>query len=313
MKIMKKALSLVLLFAGLLLYGCGSSGDANTSSNGSTGGGSPSGSVGGFTLKLVDSDNSINPAAGITTIAGIFSAGNASFPSSPTDVRVVIRKYDTVASTITVCQYDDNGDIVPGTCVLQPTTINMLVYNDIQDVKYTGGGSVSVGIPQGTGYTIDVITSLSSSGTHTILKYGQASNVTVDSSHTSASITMMRVGDILNMTVPDSVISRGQYNVTLNNTLPFAPSYTMNAIFSNGTDTASTSTVTTSSQTCSFTAPTAYSPGNINFQGVFNINKAFLLPGEVAAPWQRIFPITDFGEQSYSTLVTLVPITVPVN
>jgi len=274
------------------------------------GGGSQPGSVGTFTLNLVDSGNNSNAAAGMA-ITGIFVAGTT-IPD-PTDVRVVIRKYDLVTSTALICQYDENGDLIPDSCVPQTVTNNVEIYKDIQDVKYTGGGSVAVGLPQGTDYVIDVITSLASSGTHTILKYGQATNVIVDSTHTSATITMNRVGDVLNMTVPDSVISRGKYNVTINSGLPFASVYTINAIFSNGSDTASTSSITTSAKTCPFTAPTAYSPGNINFQGVFNINSAFLLQNEVPTPWKRTFPISAYGEQSYSTLVTLVSVSVPVN
>lgn len=312
---MRKALMLVLLLllSGLFLYAC-SGGGTTSSSNGSnspnSGGGSQSGPLSAFTLNLVDSGNNINAAAGMA-ITGIVSLGT---PSTATDVRVVIRKYDTVTGTTLVCQYDpDTGDLIPDSCVPQTVTNTVEVYKDIQDVKYTGGGSVSAGLPQGTGYTIDVITSLASSGTHTILKYGQATNVIVDPSHTSATITMQRVGDVINMTVPDSVISRGKYNVTLNSTLPFAPVYTINAIFSNGIDTASTSTVTTSAQTCSFIAPTAYNPGKIDFHVMFDINKAFLLPNEVPASWKRSFPISVFGEESYSTLVTLISVSVPVN
>jgi hypothetical protein len=210
------AVLLVVLLVGLSLYGCGSKDTTGTTSsssgdNGSTSnptGGTPSGPVTTFTLHLVD-----NAARFVTAGTGT--------SLTPTDVRVVIRSFATVTTDVTTCQWDENDQIIEGSCVTVPTPIYTENYKDIQDVSYSSG-TVSVGIPAGSGYTLDVITSDSAahSGTNSILKYGQATNVEVPGTG-SATVLMNSVFNILNMTITDPALSKAKFVVTLNNALPF--------------------------------------------------------------------------------------------
>jgi hypothetical protein len=298
---MRKALMLVLLLlsSGLFLYGCGSGGSNNPVATNPGGGSQPS-SANAFTLNLADGVNSL---AGLT-IAGVTPPA--------TDVRVVIRQFAVVTSTIEVCQYDDNDNVIAGTCVNVPVTNNTEVYRDIQDVAYPAtGSSVQVGIPAGT-YTLDVITSKLESGNHSIVKYGQIPNVVVAPGG-SASVIMKTVNDVLHMTVADSVTSKGTFYVTLNNALPFSPNYKMTMSYNDGIDPISTTTLNSTTSSCTFTAPASFIAGTISLQGQFTLNPSFLNRFESPTLWTRLFPNAAYGEQVTSTLNPLIAVTVPVN
>jgi hypothetical protein len=131
------AVLLVVLLAGLSLYGCGakdtSSNDSSSTSN--PGGGAQSGSNPTFTLNLVDN-------------AARFVSGGTGATWTPTDVRVVIRSFATVTTDQTTCQYEDDGTIIPDSCVTIQVPIYTEVYKDIQDVPYVL--PITVGIPAGT-------------------------------------------------------------------------------------------------------------------------------------------------------------------
>jgi hypothetical protein len=303
------AVLLVVLLAGLSLYGCGAKG-TTASSNGSSstsnpGGGSQPGPITTFTLNLVDKDN----------VSRIVNAGTG---TTATDVRVVIRRYDTVPTSVTTCTqftFDSNGD---STCIATTTTIvNTFteVYKDIQDVPFSS--SISVGIPAGSGYTLDVITSVltTPSNAHSILKYGQAPSVTVTGSG-SASVTMNSVPAILNMSVTDPATSKGKYVVTLNDVLPFNPAYQLTVTFIGINDPVTQATVTpmllsSSTNTTTITAPASYSnAGTIGLQAQFTLNNAFLNSGETTAKWTRIFPDAAYGESVSSTFNPLIPVTI---
>ena len=296
---MKKALALAMLLSGLLLYGCGSGGgtDSNTSSD--TGGGSQSGSATVFTLNLVDSDQNKNTIR--TSIMG-------NLPSA-TDVRVVIRSFATVTTDTLVCEFDENDAVIPGTCTIVPVASYTEVYKDIQDVAYSS--NIQVGIPAGTGYTLDVITSKLESGdttTHNILKYGNLTNVDIVSGQTnSATIVMTPLSDILNMTVADVVTSKTKFTVTLNNVLPIATVYKMTMSF--GAD--APSVVSNSTNTCTFTAPVSYTSGTISLQGTFTLNQSFLGQSDQTTEWTRLFPLASYNEQVYSNLNPLIVVTLP--
>lgn len=304
---MKKALVLVLLLSGLFLYGCGLGGGTNASSNDSTsssnpggsGGGSQSGSNSVFTLNIVDD------AAGVKAAARHTSPGS---PPSATDVRVVIRSFGTVTTNQEVCQTDELGDPIPGTCTTVPVVTYTTIYNDIQDVPYSGT-TVSIGIPEGTGYTLDVITSKLESSNHSILKYGQATDVAVGPSNTSATITIKTINTILNMAVADSVVAKGKFDVTLNDVLPFAPNYKMTMSFTGFAP----SVVSNSTNTCTFTAPASYSSGTVYLQGEFTLDPSLLLATESNAQWTRLFPNASYGEEVSSQLSPLWAVVVPIN
>jgi len=301
---MKKALVLVLLLSDLLLYGCGSHGASNGNNPVSTTGGGSQPSSGGFTLQLVDAVSS-----GVNSLTGVTVAGT---PQVATDVRVVIRQFAPVTTTYYICDYDDNGVPIDGTCRNVDVTTSTLVYKDIQDMPYpTTGSSVQVGIPAGT-YTLDVIVSKLESGNHSIVKYGQLVDVIV-APNASASIIMKTVNDIFHMTVADSVVSKGTFNVTLNDALPFAPGYKMTMSYDDKVNPVSSSVVSSSTNTCSFTAPTSFLAGTISLQGQFIINSSFLNRNDLQAQWTRLFPNAAYGEQVYSNLNPLIAVTVTVN
>jgi hypothetical protein len=305
MEVMKKALVLAMLLSGLLLYGCGLGGGTTASSNGSnpssdtggSGGGSQSDSTTVFTLKLVDSDKSASRTSTFGSLPGA------------TDVRVVIRSFATVTTSTQVCQYDDNDVVIPGSCATVDVASYTEVYKDIQDVAYSS--TVQIGIPAGTGYTLDVITSKLESGTattHNILKYGNLTNVDIVAGQTnSATIVMTPLSSILNMTVADVVTSKTKFVVTLNNVLPIEPRYNMTMSF--GAD--APSVISNSTNTCTFTAPVSYTAGTISLQGTFTLNKSFLGQSDQTAQWTRLFPIASYNEQVYSNLNPLIAVTIP--
>ncbi len=302
---MKKALILTLLLSGLLFYGCGSKGGTAASSNGGNSTstpeiGTPSGPVAGFTLNLVDASESLNKIARYTLPGTI---------QTPTDVRVVIRSFATVTTTRLVCPGNDFD--ADGNCnvAYQPIDVGTFteVFRDIQDVVYSGP-TVTVGIAAGTGYTLDVITSLATTTNHSIVKYGQVTGLTVAPGG-SATVTMKTVNDILNMTVANDVISNRIFNVTTNNVMPFASQYSM--VMSFGTTTPQQ--VSTTNNTVTFTAPVSYATGSVTLQGTFTLNSSCLKKLEPGNQWTRLFPDATYSEQVYSNLDPLIVVTVPAN
>jgi hypothetical protein len=300
---MRKALMLVLLLlsSGLFLYGCGSGGSSNPVAT-NPGGGSQPNSGSSFTLNLADGVKS-------QSLAGFTIAGTT---PPATDVRVVIRQFAPVTTISYVCQYDENDNLLPDTCVNVNVITNTEVYRDIQDVPYPAtGSSVQVGIPAGT-YTLDIITSKLESGNHSIVKYGQIPNVIVAPGG-SATVNMKTVNDILQMTVADSVTSKGTFNVTLNNALPFSPNYKMTMTYNDGVNPISSTVVNSATNSDTFTAPASFIAGTISLQGQFTLSPSLLNRFESPTLWTRLFPNAAYSEQVYSTLNPLIAVTVPVN
>lgn len=298
-----------MLVTVLVMFGCsgGIGGGTTASSDGGNstsnpGGGSGAGSVNSFTLNLVDADGA-RAVARHTTVTGT--------PPTATDVRVVITLTSSETHTVYgVLDTDENGNPIAGTEHDISITTTTEVFKDIQDVAYpASGNSVQIGIPDWTGYdlTLDVITSKLENTNHSILKYGHTT--VVDPSTHSASITMNTVNQILTMTVPDSVISKTKFDVTLNNALPFATNYKMTMSFPNTTDVV----VNTTASKCTFTAPESYTAGlDVSLQGTFTINRSFLKGAETQTQWTRLFPNAAYGEAAWSDLSPLIAVTVPL-
>jgi hypothetical protein len=303
--IMKKVLSAVLLLSGLLLYGCGMGGGTSATSDGgntvSTPGGGSQPQVGApqvFTLNLVDAD-----------AARVVSRHTTTAPlPDPTDVRVVMRLFDSVTTTTHICPED-----VP--CYDVTNTRYTEVYKDVQEMTYTGTGAVKVSLPPATGYTIDVITSRQTVTTepHKILKYGQVKDVIVSAGTTSASVTVKDVGSILNMQVKDNILSSTptntvSFDVAVNNALPFSPIYSLSMILSG-----STYTFPSSANKCTINAPinNTGTTQSVTVTGTFTLNNDLLKLGESNAAWSRIFPDPEItGESVYYNLSQLVSVTV---
>ncbi len=292
---MKKALILTLLLSGLLFYGCGSKGGnaAPANNSGSTTGGTV------FTLNMVDRNSAPDVVSKIT-VTGT--------PPTPSDVRVVIRSFATVTTTVLLCpnnNYNDSGDCNEP---YVPTDVGTFqeVYRDIQDVLYSGS-TVTIGIPQGTGFTLDVITYRAETSNNSILKYGQITNLDIPNATNSATVTMNTVADILQMTVSsDTVLPNQTFAVTVNNVMPFAPIYNM--IMSFGT---TTTGKTTGGKATAFTAPVTYTSGQtVALQGQFTLDRSCLKVGE-SASWTRLFPNPAYSEQVYSNLTPLVVVSLP--
>lgn len=295
---MKKApvLALLLLF-GLLFYGCGSRHGESSSNGGTTpGGGSPSG-PGTFTLYMVDAD-SLNKVARYTVPGTI---------QTPTDVRAVIRSFATTTVTQIVCDIDVFGDPIPGTCVNVDVPTFTEVYRDIQDMPYSGP-TATIGVPALSGVQIEIITSVTTTPplNHSIVKYGKVSGLNITSGG-GATIIMNTVNSVLNMTVQNDTISNQQFDVTLNDVLPFSPSYSMTMKFGTNTPVKVFST----GNMVTFTAPVSFSTGSITLQGTFTLDSSLRKLGEPEAQWTRIYPNTAYGEFVYSNLDPLFVITVP--
>jgi hypothetical protein len=310
------AVLLVVLMMGLSLYGCGANGKSGTTSsssdNGSTGStsnptGTPSGPVTSFTLNLVDN------AASATRMV------NTGSGHQPSDARVVIRRFDQVGTVQQICtSYSPtavDADGAPVCDIFSNVTVTTYaeVWKDIQDNSYTGTGTLQVGIPVGNGYTIDVITALYSnqSRSYDILSYGTTSNVNV-AGNGSSSIVMQSVPAILRMSVTDPVVTKGKFEVDLNNGLPFNSSYQLTTnyggiidIGSNPSNTVpmATETISASSNKIIKDMPSSYTTGTINVSAQFTIYSTFLKSGEAATKWKRQFPDSAYGESAYSIFI----------
>lgn len=296
---MKKVLALLL--SGLFLYGCGMGGSGTTaSSGGTTSGGGAQTAVGpakSFTLKLVDGDK--------VAAKTITNAGGNSLPDA-TDVRVVIRRFEQQAVLIPVYTYDEEGKRTQTgtTSVIKSVEVS----KDIQDATLTSSGIVTVQIPEASGYTIDIITSVvDASGNHSILKYGQKGDVSIDPNTQNVDITINTLNNIINMAVADTVLSKGTFNVNLANVLPLEPSYKMKMVFGN-----SSTTISSGGNTCTFTAPTSTSAGTVFMRGQFTLNSKFLKNAESQAKWARTFPNSVYGEEVSSQLSPLYDVNIPV-
>jgi hypothetical protein len=294
---MKKSLILTVLLAGLLFYGCGSKGGTAASSNGSESSSTTGGAA--FALNMVDSNNAQNVASKIT-VTGT--------PPDPSNVRVVIRSFATVTTTQLICPNDNYNDSGDCNVAYVPTEVGSFqeVYRDIQDVLYSGS-TVTIGIPQGNGYTLDVITYNNETTNKSILKYGRITNVDIPNTTNSATVIMTAVADILQMTVAPDVIPNQTFTVTVNNVMPFALSYKM--IMSFGTTTVQK---ITAAKTTTFTAPVTYDSGQtVALQGQFVLDRSCLKTGESSASWTRLFPNPAYSEDVYSNLTPLIVVSLP--
>jgi hypothetical protein len=310
------AVILVVLLAGLSLYGCGikdKTTSSSSSDNGSTSnpnGGTPSGAVIAFTINLADQ-------AALAT--RMVNTGNGGTPS---EVRVVIRRYEDVVTHPQVCshytgEYDADGFPICDLFTTVTATTYTQVWKDIQDVPYAS--SIQVGIPVGTGYTLDVITGAGTvpSGPFDILSYGTNSNISIVANG-SANIGMQKIANILNMQVTDPAVTLGKFVVTLNNLLPFNPSYQLTMNYNSIVDyntgiTHTVETITTSSTGTTINLPASYTAGKqIDVSAQFTLNSVFMKTGEAPTKWKRTFPDSVYGESAFGIFTPYSTVTVPI-
>jgi hypothetical protein len=312
------AVLLVVLVTGFSLYGCGAGAKGTTSSSSSNNGstsnptGTPSGPVTAFTINLVDQ-------AALAT--RMVNTGNGGTPS---EVRVVIRRYQDVVTSTQICsvysgEYDSDGFPICSVYTQGTVTTYTQVWKDIQDVTYAGSGPIQVGIPVGTGYTLDVITGVvtSPSGSYDILSYGTNSNITI-SGNGSTTIGMQKIANLLNMQVTDPAVTLGQFVVTLNNILPFNSSYQLTMNYNGIVDiktgiTHTVETTTTSSTGMTINLPASYTANKqIDVSAQFTLNNAFMKTGEAPTKWKRTFPDSAYGESALGIFTPYSTVTVTI-
>jgi hypothetical protein len=195
------------------------------------------------------------------------------------------------------------------------------VWKDIQDKPYSSG-TFTVGIPAGTGYTLDVITGAATAGSYDILSYGTYSNITV-SGNGSATIGMQKIANLLNMQVTDPAVTLGKFVVTLNNKVPFNSSYQLALNYNGITEinsgpTHTIETITTSSNITTIKSlPASFSTGtagnlHIDVSAQLTINSAFVPAGEAPTKWKRKFPDSTYGESAFGIFIPYSTVTVGI-
>jgi len=232
---MKKSL-LLLLVPLLFLIGCGGGpGDTMTGDFGSTGDlGTPSGggtvaNAGNLTITL-PTVQSVQPLALVPTDT----------LGSRTDARFVVRKTESVTTETPVTEYvctwlldpsdpdylpadDPEAEcfdrVVPGEFII--TTVDTETYKQIVDLELTnGGGTVSISVPPGSGYTLEILTSvwLDSENLNLMWEYDKSAPFDIDSG-VSTSVPMTLSQNLATLTLPiDPVVSGDSYVVTCSKT-----------------------------------------------------------------------------------------------
>lgn len=233
---MKKSL-LLLLVPFLFLYGCGGGpGDMVTGDLGATGdlggtAGSGSGTVvdaGNLTITL-PTVQAVQPMALVPT-DGL----------QRTDARFVVRKTEPVITetpvTENVCTWElDPADpdylpiddpeaecfdrVVPGEFIT--TTVDTETYKQIVDLELTdGGGTVSIFVPPGSGYTLEILTSvwLDSETLNLMWEYDQSAPFDIASGVTTT-VPMTLSQNLATLALPvDPVVSGDFYVVACTKT-----------------------------------------------------------------------------------------------
>jgi len=196
---MKKVI--YLLLATMLMVGCSGGGGTTTSSTdipgGTTGGGTGGGGgtftgpVGYITVTLPEG------VKGPTTMVPVRS-GAPTFQSLRNMFRVVVKRMDVVDTT------DEEGN---------PITINVEAFRVVQDSLSTQ--SVTIAVPAGTGYVVEVLTYNLSGTIRSMLEYGKTDpfNV-VPGNNPGQPLTLAAVSTFITMTVQDNVTKVAVDNVT---------------------------------------------------------------------------------------------------
>lgn len=285
---MKKA---ALYIALVCMFGCGAGGGTGSSNSGAVNppGGSTSGvTLKTFTLKLVERA----PGAAKSTVDP-----GAAVPIA-NSLRVIARQ----VGTLTIPVVDDNGVPVDPPAFI--TIPGAEVYKKVIDLPYTPGSNVTVNLPAGTGYTIDVITNVvdGSGKKHIMLKYGTITGVNIGDVSSTASVPISAFSDPLTPLVdiqasPDPITSEENYNLTVTAGKPLRFNYKIrqdlnNVAFANY----SSKKTGSSGATVSFKAPTSFVDGPLYFQGLFTIDDTMLTTGELSANWTRVYPNPAYGE-----------------
>lgn len=288
---MKKA---ALFFSALFLFGCGAGGGTTTGGgSGVNTGGNNAAPLAGFTLKIVE------PAAKMAALSTVDPG--TTVPVANT-IRVIARQIGTVNVPVTV--YDGATDsFIPVDPPQFITVPGAEIYKKVIDVSYTPGTPVTVNLPVGDGYTIDVLTSVvDSSGKHTMLKFGTLTPVNIGNTSNSATITIYAFSDPLHPLVdiqasPDPITSEENYALTVSATKPLRSAYKVRQDLSNiAFANYSSKRSGTLGSVMVFTAPTSFVDGSLYFQGLFTIDDSMLTTGESAANWTRVYPNPNYGE-----------------
>lgn len=319
-----------LLLSALFLFGCGAGGGTSTTgstSGGTSGGSGSSSSSQSVTLKLVEG----------TKAAALFAADQADTATQANSVRIVARNVQTVL--VQDVTYDGATDsYVPS----NPPTYHSEtkeIFRQVSDLNYTPGGSVTINLPVGYSYEIDVLTNaLDGSGNHTMLKYGTTGTTNLVAvaagATTSASITLNPLSALYNFNVDPGVgftlpLSNAKYNLTV---APTAAN-TGNRPFSTNSikvlqDLVTTNFISTTFSSSGkngaigsaivFTAPSTTVPtvnggstAKLYFSGIFNIDSSMLDTGknESNAKWVRIYPDPSLNENASCDLTILGSVT----
>lgn len=217
---MKKSL-LLLLVPFLFLYGCGGggAGDVLTGDSGAPAGGSGSYTVadaGNLTITF-PTVQSVQPLGLVSTIDP-----NTDLPYVRTDARLVVRKTETVdIATPVYIEECDPVDILD--CSLVPTGefthdfVQQEVFKQIVDKGLVGGGgTVSMSVPPGVGYTLEVLTSVWEETEQINLMWEYAKSAPFDivsGATTDVSITL--TSELATLSLPtDPVESGASYDVS---------------------------------------------------------------------------------------------------
>jgi hypothetical protein len=298
-----------LLLSVLFMFGCGSGGGTTTSTNtgGNPAGGNGTVPLASFTLKLVESDSK-TPAK--TVVEG------TSVPSA-NSIRVIARQFGTAQEEI--FEYDAINDSYTSYDPKQYQTVQGVeIFKKVTDQVYTTGSTVTVNLPAGTGYTLDVITSnVYAPGKHMMLKYGSVTSVDIGGTSGSVSIPIFGFSDLtsplVNFTAtPDPITSENNYNLNVTVAKLLNPNYKIRQDLSNFAFTNySSKKLGNISVPTSFKAPTSFDDGSLYFRGLFTIDNAMLDAGESPLNWTRVYPNPNYGESVSCSLLKVVPIVIP--
>lgn len=288
----------------LFLLGCGAGGETGGSTNGISTGGGNTVPLSGFTLKIVEPVSKIIAKSAVDPGTAVPLANS---------VRIIARQIGTL--TVPVTEYDGATDTnIPVDPPRFITVAGAETYKKVIDMPYTAGSPVTVNLPVGEGYTIDVLTSVvDAAGKHIMMKFGTVTAVNIGDTAGSASIAVYAFSDPLHPLVdiqasPDPITSEENYALTVTATKPLRTDYKIrqdltNMAFANYSSKRSG----TSGSALSFKAPTSFVDGSLFFQGFFTIDDSMLTTGESASKWTRVYPDPHYGESVSISMKKVMP------
>ena len=265
------------VFIGVMLFvfmgcgggvgGTGTSGIPGGVGGGGTGGGGDvaTGPVGYITVSMQPD----GPEPNVPLVAG----GQATIRGLYTHFRVVVKQ------VVDVEYLDEENNRI---------TVRTELRREVADGAR--GGTVSIGVPPGDGYTVELLTSAQAGSINNMLEYGRSATFSLTSGETkSITLTLLPVSSFITIDAPDNVVTGYTYGVSINKTVPLRSQYYLSQTastgpwpiipnFVDGTGIPSTATSVT------FTAPPATLPSdNVYLQGQFFIDDSLLNASELVA------------------------------